>query len=337
MYKSVKHRLELYRQLDLTKVCGRIAHDISKEIKLLGELKFYENILVLYKFHTTPHLKNFLKILRTPIPNHRLDLLQEAEESKKKIFREYVNTLQTCIPYRIFEHLNLTDDFISTPDNENYCENCGNSENFFKENDVVICKNCYSEIIKMAYSNNRSYNFSVSKCNYDRISHFKDCLKQYQGKQNNFISPNVYSDLEKILYEHKHLIDHPEKEIRYKNVTKSHIMYYLKELGYTKHYDDYILIHSNLTGTPPNDISSIEDLLIADFEKISEAYTQLYSNIERKNFINIQVILYVLLIKHKHKFDSEDFMTIKSMDKKMERDNICKSIFEYLNWEYKCY
>ncbi len=35
---------------------------------------------------------------------------------------------------------------------------------------------------------------------------------------------------------------------RFKIVTRAHILFFLKELGYTKHYEDTILIHYTLTG-----------------------------------------------------------------------------------------
>lgn len=85
----------------------------------------------------------------------------------------------------------------------------------------------------MAYFNNRLYNLNISKCNYDRTGHFKEYLKQYQGKQNTFVSPNVYKDLEDTLVSNGFICtdNSVDKKMRYKNVTKSHIYYFLLKLS----------------------------------------------------------------------------------------------------------
>lgn len=334
LYKSAKKRLAVYSKVNIDALGGRIAEDIRKDIKLIKELEFSENILILYKSKTTALVKNFLKIMKTPINKDALEAIKNADRKKRNILHEYLDAIKMYIPYEIIEKLNVYDEN-SVEMTINYCENCENTEDFIKEHDILICKVCFSEVIKMAYYNNRSYNVNVSKCNYDRISHFKECLKQYQGKQNTFISPVVYADIEHALVIHGIISSNKNEKNRFKNVKKTHIMYFLKELGYSKHYDDYILIYSNLIGEKLNDISFLENELINDFEQISEKYTLLFNNAYRKNFINIQFILYKLLMKHNYNFDNDDFLTVKSVDKKMERDNICRTIFESLNWEYK--
>lgn len=327
-YNESLERFSIYKILQLENIGGKLLNDIKLDIQNIEDLKFSENILYLYKSKTSPIIQKYIKILKTPIKKHNIFLV---DKNKKEILQDYLNSLRMCIPYKIFERLNIYNDK-NINLNINYCENCENTRDFIKDGDVIICKLCFSEIIKMAYYNNRSYNISVTKCNYDRISHFKECIKQYQGKQNTFINPNLYIDLENALKINGILTQSSNK---FENVNKSHVIYFLKELGYSKHYDDYILIYSNLTGKKPNNISHLEDELISDFELISEKYTSLYNNIDRKNFINIQFILYRLLMKHNYVFDKEDFINIKSIDKEMERDKICKTIFESLGWEYK--
>lgn len=336
LYQNAVERYNNYKEIDPSNVGGRLYNDILRDLKFIEELKFSENILVLYKKQTSGLMSNFLKIMKTPIKKDNLFELKMAEKNKKKILHDYLSIIKTCIPHEVFNNLNLWDEN-SIDLSANYCENCGNKISFIKENDVLICGVCFAEVIKMAYYNNRSYNVTVNKCNYDRMIHFKECIKQYQGKQNTFISPDVYTNIENALYTNG-IIGDPslDRTTRFQNVKKNHIMYFLKELGYSKHYDDYALIHCNMTNKKPNDISYIEDKLIADFEKISEKYLTLNSNLtERKNFINIQFILYCLLIKHNHKFDKEDFSIIKSIDGKIERDKRCKNIFESLGWDYR--
>lgn len=341
--KSLINNIEHYEQFktyyNILKVLnenncvgGRLKRDINVDLLRLDDLKFSRNIFNLYKSKTKNLVKKYVSILKTPIQGNNIKL---AESKKREIITEYFDILKTCVPHNILKNINISDncnDILILL----YCENCENTEHFTKDHDTTICNICYAELVKMTFYNNRMYNFSANKCNYDRISHFKECLKQYQGKQNTFINPVLYLDIEEALITNG-IIGNREipQMIRYKNVTRSHITYFLKELGYTKYYDDYILIHSNLTGQPANDISHLEADLISDFEKISEQYTILYNSSERKNFINIQYILYKLLLKHNYKFCHDDFSNIKSIDRKLERDKICKAIFKSLGWVYK--
>lgn len=332
-YNSSKCRLDTLNYTNMKNLKGRLLDGLKKDKKLIDELKFSENILYLYKRNTSHLIKNFINVLKTPISKNDPKKLSEAEKTKKTILFSYLNVVKVLIPYEIIEKLNVSNEN-NIDTNMNYCENCDNTDNFIKDNDILICSICYSEVVKMAYYNNRSYNVNISKCNYDRISHFKECLKQFQGKQNTFINPNVYTDIEHVLKINGILVDSNVKEEKFNNVKKRHIIYFLKELGYTKHYDDYVLIYHNITNKTINDISHLEEKLICDFEKISEKYSSMFTSLARKNFINIQFILYKLLQRHNYQYDSDDFISIKSADKKMERETICKSIFESLNWEY---
>lgn len=334
IYEKSKSRLKFYSNVNRSKLGGRMARMIASDLEEIQKIMHSENVLILYKEKTGPLMRKFMRIMKTPIKRENL---KEVEKTKKKIIADYIEVVKTCIPYDLFIELNIIDEN-SVDTGINYCENCENYEDFFKENDVVICQRCYSEVVKMAYFNNRSFTFSSSKCNYDRVGHFKECLKQYQGKQNTIVSNDVYRDLENalvssgIIKPYNKIID---KLKRYAKVNRSHVLYFLKELGYNKHYDDYVLIHSHLTGQKTNDLSDIEDALVEDFETISKKYTELYSSVDRKNFINIQYILYRLLIKHGHPFDPEDFSVTKSIDRKAERDKICKHIFKSLGWDYE--
>lgn len=330
LYSQNKHLLTIYNSLDLSPFKGRLLSDILNTKHAIESLEISRNILFLYKKETSKIMGKYMDYLQIPVNNKNC---KQFCNLKKELVAEYFAVIKSCVPYEIMYDLKL-DQKINI--NIITCENCDNTDNFINDNDILICNNCYTEVIKMAYYNNRLYNISNNKCNYDRISHFKECIKQYQGKQNTFISPSLYDNIEHAMYTNG-IIPGPEvpRDLRFSKVTKSHIMYFLKQLGYNKHYDDYVLIHYNLTGQKPNDISQLESKLVADFEKISEQYGILYNNSDRKNFINIQYILYKLLLKYDFKFDHDDFTNMKSIDRKVERDKICRNIFKALNWDYK--
>lgn len=176
-----------------------------------------------------------------------------------------------------------------------------------------------------------------AKYTYDRKVHFRDCINQYQGKQNSTIDQKVYDDLEDQFIKH-HLLSgnkNTSKEIRFKKIDKDHIQLFLKELGYCKHYENVNLIHYNLTGIKPDDISYLEDKLLEDFDALTELYDRKYKHkIERKNFINTQYVLYQLLARHKHKCRKEDFTILKTIDRKSFHDSITQDLFSCLGYNH---
>jgi hypothetical protein len=109
---------------------------------------------------------------------------------------------------------------------------------------------------------------------------------------------------------------------------------FLKELEYTKHYENANLIHYNITGNKPDDIGYLEDSLLNDFDILTELYDKKFKHLDRKNFINTQYVLFQLLLRHKHPCNKDDFNILKTVDRKTFHDEICKSLFEELGWNF---
>jgi len=178
---------------------------------------------------------------------------------------------------------------------------------------------------------------SSSKYLYDRKTHFKDCYKCYQGKQNCTIPQVLYDDLEEQFELHYLLFGDkstPKKE-RFKKITKEHVKMFLKELGYIKHYENVILIHYNMTGKKPDDIGHLENRLDEDFDKLLNLYDLRYAYLDRSNFLKNQYILFQLLMRYKHPCKKEDFSNIlRTIDRKVFHDEICKELFEELGWNH---
>ena len=128
-----------------------------------------------------------------------------------------------------------------------------------------------------------------------------------------------------------------KKEERFYNITKEHVHLFLKELEYTKHYENVNLIHYNITGKKPDDISHLEDRLLYDFDLLTDIYDKQFKNkpgFERKNFINTQYVLYQLLCRYKHNCKKEDFTILKTVDRKSFHDVVAKNIFVILGWNH---
>ena len=125
------------------------------------------------------------------------------------------------------------------------------------------------------------------------------------------------------------------REEKFARITKEHILMFLRELEYTKHYENLHLIHYNLTGIKPDDISHLEDQLLDDFDALTELYDKHFKHNARKNFINTQYVLYQLLTRHKHQCKMQDFTILKTIDRKAFHDDVARVLFNSLGWNFK--
>lgn len=301
----------------------------EKIVKYIDDTKNY----VQYNFYilkTIDLIEDYKKILNKPIKLSFMGKPSKNNKEKQDIINKYVNIIKDYVK---IEDTNKkpTQKYIS-------CTNCDNKKDFdIIDNTIYVCTKCFAQQTVLKY--NSSYNdidrINIScKYMYDRKVHFRDCIKQYQGKQNSTIPEKVYTELTNELEKHHILIDDPNKETRFKNVTKNHVLLFLKDLGYSNHYENVHLIHFMLTGKKPHDISNLEDKLLDDFDVLTELYDKEYKDINRKNFINTQYVLYQLLQRHKYKCNKEEFIILKTIDRKFFHDEVCQHLFENLGWNH---
>lgn len=249
-----------------------------------------------------------------------------------KIAEKYVNIDEFLSPNDIVEE--------KKKDKTITCENCKNKENFeIIENDIHICLVCFSEQVvpthSSSYKDSDRINIS-SKYTYDRKIHFRDSIKQLQGKENATIEQKVFDDLEQAFKNHYllELGENVPKHIRYKRISKQTILLFLKNLNYTKYYKNINLIHYRITGIKPDDVSHLEEKLLQDFDKLTELYDVMFKDLDRKNFINTKNILYQLLKRHKYNCKESDFSFLKTTDRKIFHDDISKQLFTKLGWNW---
>ena len=148
--------------------------EISEEIRAIEtneELNFYisETLEILEKYNNI--LKTPLKVSFTgkPITNNK---------EKEEIINTYLQIAQKY--YKIDSKTNEKKFKIK-------CEKCDNKRDFLVEENVYICEmcGCQQEIICNVTSYKDSDRVAISsKYTYDRKVHFRDCINQYQGKQN---------------------------------------------------------------------------------------------------------------------------------------------------------
>lgn len=284
-----------------------------------------------YIIETAELLLKYRQILKTPVKLSFCGKPKQDDKEKLELVQRYLEIAQKYYKIDI------------KPVEKKFkisCDSCTNKKDFATEENAYICLECgaQQEILQHTTSYKDSDRVNISaKYTYDRKVHFRDCINQYQGKQNCSIEQKVYDQLEDIFDRH-HLLTNDKnakREVRFAKITKEHILMFLKELGFPKHYENVTLIHYNMTGKKPDDISYLEDKLLADFDLLVETYDKHFKNkIDRVSFISTQYVLFQLLQRHKHPCKKEDFVILKTMDRKSFHDNICRELFGILGWNF---
>lgn len=344
--EELEHNIKEINELLLdTNLSIHIIKDLNEKVDELSKTKLTYNdcqtTLYFYIMDVTPILEEYKQYVLKP---KKISFMSknESNQSERTIVKKYLDVLKNYnIDYAELDDIVSNNNKLSIKKKE--CFNCKTKNDFvFNEyNNSDICvscgvqveqsykSNCYKDISRVNISN---------KYTYERRVHFKDCINQYQGKQNSTIDEKVYKDIEKQLELHG-LIDKNSDVItkRFTRVTKEHIMLFLKETNHSKHYEDIVLIYNKLTGKKIDDISHLEDKLMEDFDKISNVYDQKFKfsgKIDRKSFINTHYVLFQLLRHHKYPCKRDDFNMLKTLDRKSFHDDIVKEIFEQLNFNF---
>ena len=317
-----------------------------------------------YMFYAVPLIERYKELIKTPVKISFMNVKlrnNKIHHEKIDIVNQYMNLLKKnqfqlndLLPEEYIAEISnfQTISTNCTCDNGVVCTNC--------KNDVIKCQNCDNtefdidgnlftcivcgiqiDLINTASCIKDIERINISsKYTYDRRSHFKECINQFQAKQNQNIPDKVFQDLYHQIRIHN-LEEGRENtpiEIRYRKLNKEHVQMFLKELNHTKYYEDIIYIYHKITNKPAEDISHIESRLMEDFDILIEQYDKKYKNSsqhKRKNFINIQCILYQLLLKHNYKCKRSDFNILKTVDKKSIHEEIILELFKDLSWNFQ--
>jgi ribosomal protein S24E len=340
-FDEEKTKLSLYKerldQLNITQsqyVPDRVRVELEKAISsLIDKVTAIETDRdrSFYIAETAELLERYKEKLKIPVKMSFTGKQVEIDPEKQDIIARYLDIAKKYIPISVKS---------VEKKSKASCINCSSKKDFVQEETGFVCQDCgaQQDILQhtTSYKDVDRVNISA-KYSYDRKVHFRDCINQYQGKQNCTIEQKVYDDLENMFEKH-HLLagdKSTKKENRFSKITREHVLMFLKELGYSKHYENVILIHYNMTGKKPDDISHLEDKLLADFDLLVETYDKFFKNkVDRVNFISTQYVLYQLLLKHKHPCRKEDFVILKTVDRKSFHDTICSQLFSLLSWTF---
>jgi len=312
------------------KILEKNIENLKEEIRTIetGEKKNF------YIVETIELIEKYTELLKKPQKVSFCGKPNIENKERDNVVRKYIELIK--------DYWNIA---IKLPEEKKYvgtklsCNNCSNKTDFEMDENYYTCKKCWSqqeqEPTITSYKDSDRVNISV-KYTYDRKIHFRDCILQYQGKQNCTIDQKIYDNLEKAFENHGLLIGDKttKKELRFSKITRDNVLMFLKEEeGGSKHYENVILIHYNMTGKKPDDISHLEELLLADFDVLVDLYDKKFKNkVKRVNFISAPYVLYQLLRRHKHPCKKEDFVILKTIDGKMFCDNVYGELSKELEW-----
>ena len=299
-----------------------------KEISKKENLYYYllQSTILIDEYKNELNKPIEVNFMGQPISNANSHIIE-------RITDQFISMAKDIIP------IHMKEMYIS--DTCSVCEKVS-GEHIIETTNTTACNVCGTE--KDSLQNSFSYQDTervniTSKYQYARRIHFKECINQFQGKQNSTIKPEIYEKLIQQLELHGlvHSENVPQK-IKYEKVTKYHISIFLKEIGYSNHYEDLNLIYHNITGNELDDISHLEDILMEDFDQLNKLYDDEYiktRKIIRKNFINTQYVLYQLLKRHKYPCSQNDFTFLKTIERKVFHDGICSHLFKKLGWNFQ--
>ena len=292
-------------------------------------------------------IDEYAKILRTPIPriidNENIDIIHR----KNNLIINYLNVARELINNKQWNVYIPLDPKESTCGL--VCSECGKSECFeideFNRRTCLFCSNQQTIIETGTTHKDYSRVNIVGRFIYNRVLHFQDCIKQYQGKQNCKIPESVFDDIDHKFKAHRMLVSvsnggrKSRNPIRYSLITREDVSWVLKSLKYTKHYENINLIYFILTNKRVDDISHLEDQLIEDFKQLVDIYDETHGKdkpdaLNRKNFMNVQYLLFQLLKRHDHPCRIENFTILKTVDRKQFHDKICMNLFNKLDWKF---
>jgi hypothetical protein len=191
---------------------------------------------------------------------------------------------------------------------------------------VLICNNCAVHIPYLIENEKPSYKEppkEVCFYSYKKITHFKEIIAQFQGKETTQI-PN----------DHIELI---EQQIKKERIDMSELTYkkmkeILKKLELNKYYEHIAFIKNKLGMPPPVFSQELEETLYNLFMEILVPYAQVCPY-TRVNFLNYHFVLYKLLELLDEMQYLPNIPMLKDRVKLIEQDNLWRQICHINNWE----
>ena len=211
--------------------------------------------------------------------------------------------------------------------NMDICNVCNVGEMTALEDEVIlICNNCAVHVPYLIENEKPSYKEppkEVCFYSYKKITHFKEIIAQFQGKETTQI-PNEHITLIELQIK-KERID--MEELNYLKMKEI-----LKKLGLNKYYEHIAFIKNKLGISPPVFSQELEETLHNLFMEILVPYAQVCPD-TRLNFLNYHFVLYKLLELLDERSYLSNIPMLKDPAKIIEQDDVWKQICDINDWE----
>jgi len=326
VFLSLNYReyLEFY---DVFKKLQKKIHNIES-----GEL--YSKYILL----SEPIVEEYKKILSVPI---KTSFLSKSKKDDNSVRKSELKEIFLKIASNFID----IDYIPETPQTKKYVCKCGNSTDFSYDEGTMTCETEGCGIQVSIQSSQSSFKDTDrinlhKKYKYEKKTHFKEGIIQYQGKQNKYIDPAIDEKANEWFIRHNLLnMDAKTKEERYAKVQKEHLKLFMSESGdreITKHYEDITKLYSRITGKPCPNISHLQDKLIEQFDLFEESFLApevqnklAMEGLDRTNILNGQFMLKKLLIHNGFKPDPNDFPGLKTSSRQNDHEDIYRIVAEH--------
>jgi hypothetical protein len=250
--------------------------------------------------------------------------------SQSKIEQKEMRTLQMLrrvLMSALAEHTKITS--LRQMLDNNSCQQCGKHFDTDVENkDSITCQHCgsiFNTIISHVFYKDVDRINVNARYRYSEYTYFKECILQWQGKQNKKIPESVNLCIRKYMVIYN--IDDD-------GLTKDLIVRFLKLDNLDEYKEDVDLIHARVVNKTLPDISHLETKLAQMFHEFEDVYEKA-NTMSRDNFPNGFYLLFQFLRILKYPCTHEDFFALKSLDRLREHDVIFENACELLGGEWK--
>ncbi len=313
--------------------------DLLKEFSEI-DIKMIENNFEIYKSSCKTILDSYEKVLNKPV---KINFFSSSKENSNKEELDSIKKKYFDLVERYYKEL-IQKDFCSVEQKEEKeeCSNCGGMYFIEEANYKKTCENCGFEfefhITTSEFYDVERVNFS-KKYTYKKFIHFRDTLKNFQGKQNRIIDESLLIKLENEMIKDGLVnINAENKKERFEKLKKEHLRTYLDLIGENKHYENINLIYSKLTLQDNYIITSeLEEELMKDFDLFKDTFLEISKeekDIDRTNILSSSYILYQLLRRRGIKVKEEEFSLPSSPKCRYKQEYIYAKCCEKLGWNY---
>lgn len=277
-----------------------------------------------YILETEPILGSYVCELNIPVKRVFGKRYIRSDKSKKKLVDLYMNVVSRLrisdVYPRRFDGAQMSEVIEEPP-----CT-C----------DDIECEGCVENreySIKTTYNDTKRASVSHRTTNEKR-SHFLNCFNQHMGVQKVSLPPDLLNKIEASLYKYDLINTETQvREERFARVTKEHVKLILKDLNLYKNYNENLtLIFKQITGDPCPDVNCIKEKVMRDFDIFSDLYDR-KCPADKKPF-KYQQLLFQFLRRHGYACECYDFKFLKTTERKIYHEEIYKSLFAELGWNY---